>query len=306
VLYTLPLVAGFKIFQLLTAPIYFMLRTRGIEINLAADIIPMKRRKETAAVLLWMSLLPLTVVDLFFCISLLYSPYTAVPLLIYVGWINLVDKSARNGLRPTYLRTAQIWKHFCDYFPITMVASAPLDPSRKYVFAYHPHGIIGMGAFGAFATDYGGFPKLFPGIERRLCTLDQNFRWPFIRELLLFTGVVSVARESCDAVLGRGPGSAICIVVGGASEALETTKGTYRLVLRRKGFVRVAVENDACLVPVLAFGETSLFETLSSTDDSPLRKWQKWAQSKLGFSLPIFWGRGVLNYDFGFVVFHLF
>ena len=110
-----------------------------------------------------------------------------------------------------------------------------------------------------------------------------------------------MARESCDAILSRGPGTAICIVVGGAAEALETSKGTYRLVLQRKGFVRVAAENDACLVPVLGFGETSLFETLTSEQESPLRKWQKYFQSKLGFSVPIFWGRGVLNYDFGFM-----
>jgi len=90
-------------------------------------------------------------------------------------------------------------------------------------------------------------------------------------------------------------------VVGGAAEALETSKGTYRLVLQRKGFVRVAAENDACLVPVLAFGETSLFDTLDTGHDSPLRKWQVFFQSKLGFSVPIFWGRGVLNYDFGFM-----
>jgi 2-acylglycerol O-acyltransferase 2 len=300
-LYTLPLVVAVKAVQIMSSPVFFFLRTRGVTLSMAPDTVPIKRRKEMVAVLCFMGLLPGTIVDIFLCASLMYSVYTAVPLLTYIAWILFVDKSPRDGSRAPLMRSSRLWHHFCDYFPITMKSSGPLDPTQRYVFAYHPHGIIGLGAFGAFATDWAGFPQLFPGIERRLLTLDQNFRWPFLREVLIFSGVCSVARESCDAILARGPGSAVCIVVGGAAEALETSKDMYRLVLNRKGFVRVAVENNAQLVPVLGFGETSAFETLTSDSDSALRRWQVWAQQKLGFSLPVFWGRGILNYDFGFM-----
>lgn len=39
------------------------------------------------------------------------------------------------------------------YFPISLVKSSDISPSRKYVFGYHPHGIIGMGAIANFGTE---------------------------------------------------------------------------------------------------------------------------------------------------------
>ena len=46
------------------------------------------------------------------------------------------------------------------------------------------------------------------------------------------------------------------MIVGGAAESLEAFPGQYRLVLRkRKGFIRIALETGASLVPVFSFGE---------------------------------------------------
>jgi hypothetical protein len=39
------------------------------------------------------------------------------------------------------------------YFPISLVKTHELPPDRKYVFGYHPHGIIGMGAIANFGTE---------------------------------------------------------------------------------------------------------------------------------------------------------
>lgn len=39
------------------------------------------------------------------------------------------------------------------YFPISLVKTQDLPPDRKYVFGYHPHGIIGMGAIANFGTE---------------------------------------------------------------------------------------------------------------------------------------------------------
>lgn len=39
------------------------------------------------------------------------------------------------------------------YFPISLVKTQDLPADRKYVFGYHPHGIIGMGAISNFATE---------------------------------------------------------------------------------------------------------------------------------------------------------
>jgi len=52
-----------------------------------------------------------------------------------------------------------------------------------------------------------------------------------------------VEKKSVQAVLGKGPGSAMMIVIGGAQEALDARPNTHDLTLNnRKGFVKIALE----------------------------------------------------------------
>jgi len=242
----------------------------------------------------------LTAVIYLWTFFFLIFPFTTLPTAIYLAWVMYWDEAPRNGSRKPILKDIPLTKYFVEYFPITLSRkSAPLDAQKKYVFAYHPHGIIGLGSFGAFATHAAGFKDKFPGIDIRLLTLDQNLKTPIIREVLLGFGVCSCSRKACDQILQRGPGSAICLVVGGAAESLETQCGTYRLVLGRKGFIQVAIENDADLVPVIAFGETDAYETFSAAPGTLLREIQTWLQKKINFTVPIFWGRGMFNTNFG-------
>ena len=46
-----------------------------------------------------------------------------------------------------------------------LVRTAELDPGRRYVFAGHPHGLLGNAYFLAFCTHQLGFGRLFPGIR---------------------------------------------------------------------------------------------------------------------------------------------
>ena len=79
-----------------------------------------------------------------------------------------------------------------------------------------------------------GFSQSFPGIKPHLLTLETNFRTPFYRDILMWLGVCSVSKESCQNILGQGGGSAITIVVGGAAESLSAHPGTADLTLRKR------------------------------------------------------------------------
>ena len=46
-----------------------------------------------------------------------------------------------------------------------LVKTAALDPSHRYIFAGHPHGLLGNAWFLAWCTDLLGFQRLFPGIR---------------------------------------------------------------------------------------------------------------------------------------------
>ncbi|CAE7583083.1 DGAT2B [Symbiodinium natans] len=221
---------------------------------------------------------------------------------LYVAWYMLADTAPLRGGRflPS-LRQRNFWRHFAAYFPMSLTRTAKLDPKRNYIFGYHPHGVISMGALCNFTTEATGFSALFPGLSLRLLTLGLNFRIPVFREYLLGIGVNDVSRKSIEGNLARGPGASVMIVIGGARESLETAPGTNKLILgNRKGFVKLALQRGASLVPVYSFGETDLFGVYAS---NRFRRLQLWLQKQLGFGIPFFFGRaltgGVLHRVFG-------
>lgn len=228
-----------------------------------------------------------------------------LPYLVYV----LFSKAGVDGTlryRSDRLRRLPIWSLFASYYPARLHRSQELPPTRKYVFGYHPHGIISHGAFAAFATEALGFAQLFPGITNTLLTLDSNFRIPLYRDYALRLGLGSVSRESCENILskggpnGEGMGRAITIVVGGARESLDAQPGHLRLVLaRRKGFIKLAIRTGADLVPVLAFGENDLYEQFDPTAHPMIHRFQLAVKKAMGFTVPLFHARGVFNYDVG-------
>jgi len=192
------------------------------------------------------------------------------------------------------------WKYFAEYYPVSFLKEVDLPADRPYVFGYHPHGIIGMGALVTFATEATGFSEAFPGITPHLLTLASNFKVPFYRDILMALGIYSVSKASCSNILKSGPGSSITIVVGGAAESLSAHPGTVNLTLRKRlGFIKVAIQHGADLVPAFSFGENDIYEQMPNEKGTAIYTLQKHFQSIFGFTLPLFHGRGVLNYNLG-------
>src|SRR5262249_27142292 len=159
-------------------------------------------------------------------------------------WAFYLDRDTpRRGGRPSnFVKRWTIWRYFAAYFPVKLVKTCDLDPAHNYLFCYHPHGIISVGAVAGIATEANCFSQQFPGIDMRLGTLDMNFFIPGFRDYLMAGGFVSVSKPSCIFNLTRAPGAAMLIVIGGAQESLDAHPGTNRLTLaKRRGFIRVAL-----------------------------------------------------------------
>jgi len=199
-----------------------------------------------------------------------------------------------------WFRSLRWWTWFRDYFPISLHKTVDLDPSKTYVFGYHPHGIIGLGAFCNFATEATGFSNLFPGIHLRLLTLATNFKIPFYGFYLTALGICDASQESCHAILNKGNGNSLMLVLGGAKESLDARPGVFHITLKdRKGFVKIALQHGSSLVPVISFGETDVYDQVDNPEGSRLRFWQNLLQQKMGFAIPLVKGRGVFNYRLG-------
>ncbi|KIM90195.1 hypothetical protein PILCRDRAFT_174692 [Piloderma croceum F 1598] len=271
---------------------------RLFKISFVPSRIPRKRRLQMMAVAVWSVLMPLML-----CVYLLLLSIPPLwPLLIaYLLWILYIDNSADHGGRSSpWFRSMRFWRYFADYYPSSFLKECDLPADRPYVFGYHPHGIIGMGAMCTFATEATGFSKEFPGIKPHLLTLSSNFQIPIYREILLALGICSVSKKSCSNILKAGPGSAITIVVGGAAESLSARPGTADLTLRRRlGFIKLAIQYGADLVPVFSFGENDIYQQMPNEKGTTIYALQKRFQSMFGFTLPLFHGRGLLNYNLG-------
>lgn len=60
----------------------------------------------------------------------------------------------------------------------------------------------------------------------------------------------------------------IVLIPGGAVEALHCKPKTMRLIIRkRKGFIRLAMETKAAVVPCIGFGENDIFDTICVGDE---------------------------------------
>jgi hypothetical protein len=102
-----------------------------------------------------------------------------------------------------------------------------------------------------------------------------------------------VSRHACVNLLSRG--KSVAIVIGGGSESLLASPGRYDLILmRRRGFVKIALQTGAALVPVVAFGESDLFRTVNELSyASMLRRFQRKLEKLTGFTVPLAYGRGL-------------
>ncbi|KAF8806928.1 DAGAT-domain-containing protein [Phlegmacium glaucopus] len=267
-------------------------------VNFVPAQIPRKRRLQMLAVAVWSVMIIITTSAWL----LLCSIPPLWPLLaVYLFWSRWIDDAPEKGGRSSqWFRSSRFWRYFADYYPASLLKEGDLPADRPYVFGYHPHGIIGMGALATFATEATGFSAAFPGIKPHLLTLATNFQMPFYRDILLALGVCSVSKQSCSNILTRGPGSAITIVVGGAAESLSAHPGTADLTLRRRlGFIKLAIQHGADLVPVFSFGENDIYQQMPNEKGTTIYALQRKFQSMFGFTLPLFHGRGLLNYNLG-------
>ncbi|XP_078525424.1 2-acylglycerol O-acyltransferase 3 [Lissotriton helveticus] len=257
-------------------------------------------RKHLESLCLFQWVLTYLFMGIFWITVLFYLMFTSLWLIpvLYFIWVFIDrDTPERGGRRAMWFRNWIVWKYVRNYFPIKTIKTADLSPDRNYIFGCHPHGILCAGAFYSFASDSTGFPEIFPGIKPTFAVLAGLFRLPVYRDYLMLAGVCSVSKSSLDYVLSKtGTGNAVAIAVGGAAESLNCVPGEERVVLiNRKGFIRLALENGADLVPVYTFGENDLYEQVVFEEGSWGKTLQTKFQKLVGFAPCLFMGRGVFS-----------
>lgn len=200
------------------------------------------------------------------------------------------DGSERKLGRPwDALRTHPIWTLSQAYFPVRLLRLKALDPARKYVFGWHPHGILILSRIHV----YGGvWERMFPGVPFRVLGASPMFRMPLCREICLWMGAVDAGRTTASRALDEG--ISVVVYPGGSREIFDTDPNsteTKIYLTKRRGFVRLAMRHGADLVPVFVFGEKRCYRRLNV----PVGV-RDWLLRALKIPLIVFWGRGFTWY----------
>jgi 2-acylglycerol O-acyltransferase 2 len=236
-------------------------------VEFAPLFVPLQRRLQTFAVVcfVFVFLNNLSVLGTVVLVYLLFTRFYWLTLAYIAFYVYDMGSCETGGYNFGFARRLRIWRWFRDYFPVTLIKTADLDPSRNYLFCAHPHGIMCSGIVCSFATDACGFAEKFPGITPHVLALRLNFFGPITREHNLLYGINVASRKCLDYILNsRGrckrPGQACVLIVGGVEEVLNVHPNTYVLTLKnRKGFVKAALQTGSSLVPVFSFGENDLY-----------------------------------------------
>jgi len=267
--------------------------------------LPLARRAQTCAVFLAALIFPG-----FVCALLalaLWPPLVArgsrAVLLAACAWTlvdNVLLRTPWRGGRPSaWLRGCALFRACRAYFPASLhvLPAAGYARGVPHLLCVHPHGVLSLGVISNLVWATPATAAALGGLDYRVATVSVNFWLPLWRDFVLALGFIDASRRSLGWMLARGRSAVL--VVGGAAETLRSSPGTADLVLRRRrGFARLALEHGARLVPAYTFGEVELWRQAGEGWPA-LRAAQFFFLRATGFVLPVVFGRGLLQYDFG-------
>jgi diacylglycerol O-acyltransferase 2, plant len=206
-------------------------------------------------------LLPLVCVG---CLLRNWSPAIAALLALFFLDASMPLPQGSEGeiveLPPALLRCfVTSWRTYHRYRIVR--EGPPLDSSRTYLFGASPHGVFPMGQWLTNPTGGGATHEINDALPVRVrgTVATVLLRIPLLRHLLSWRGLVASDREIIRRLLKRGV--SVVVIPGGIREMYVSGMQEERVVLRsRRGFISLAQETGATLVPIYVFGNTLAFK----------------------------------------------
>jgi len=152
------------------------------------------------------------------------------------------------------------------YFPLRVYRTVQLDPRKKYLFAYHPHGVYVFGLLSMVFPELSGWRDLFPGVKPVFVGVANSLLClPLVGDVCSWWGLVPASKQTLHHLAQRGDN--IALVPGGIAEMLaqppSKEKKEVLFLKKRRGFIRLAIEHQRSIVPVYGFGENDTFKRFS-------------------------------------------
>jgi 1-acyl-sn-glycerol-3-phosphate acyltransferase len=159
--------------------------------------------------------------------------------------------------------------------------------STPVIFCSHPHGVMCAGPFQTFGFNTTrSAQRIFPSRSWRVMTIKASFFVPVWREFLEMLGFIDASRSSASKALKKG--HSLLLVPGGAAEALLGSHYNPELILnKRKGFIKLSIQQNAPLVPCFTFGENELHSHVDLSGFPIIVKIRKLLKKLFGITTPL-------------------
>lgn len=158
---------------------------------------------------------------------------------------------------------------------------------KNYLCVCQPHGALSYcGILSAINMDddFHDEPGVFP-----TAVADAVMYTPIVKHVMGIFGLISAKKESMKRALKK-PGAKGCVVlyVGGMAELFLSCENEERIYLnKRKGFIKLALQEGVDVLPVYLFGNTSVLSVLKKGILATISR-------RLQVSLTYIWGRWYL------------
>ncbi|KAG0558812.1 hypothetical protein M758_10G053300 [Ceratodon purpureus] len=232
------------------------------------------------AIVLWMGGFHLNFLVAGLCIWNFGKPWALTLLAFWIALIFTPVGYNNGGVGDSVARF--ICKYAPAYFPIKVVFEdkSAFKLKQSYVIAGEPHSFLPIGII--ILTPQCG---VLPVSDLRALATSAVFWTPYVRQVWTSLGVAPVSRKYFTELLQRGT-SAI-IIPGGVQECLYMERGREVVYLKKRyGFVKVAMETGAHIVPTFCFGQSNTYGWWK-----PKGHWYHQLSRAIGFTPLLFWGR---------------
>lgn len=171
------------------------------------------------------------------------------------------------------------------YFDFCVYKEADLKQSTNVILAIVPHGLFPLTLPMLSAVCDTVFPE-FKGKVPNTAVANAMFWAPIMSPIIKWLGCISANPQAIRLALQTNN----CIIVpDGIAGAFHSKRKEETLYIQsRKGFIRLALQEGALLVPVYCFGHTQLYDVYPSPG-SWIERFSRWAQFSLIFFIGERW-----------------
>lgn len=155
-----------------------------------------------------------------------------------------------------------------DYFEFEqIIESRPIDArqemrkGRNYILAAQPHGVLSMCGICSAVNAENEFQGTIPtGVATAL------LRTPVLKHVMGIFYLISASKSSLKKQLRKGGiEGTVFLYVGGMAELfLSSEEEEVLYLLKRKGFIKLALQEGVDVIPIYLFGNTAVLSVIKT------------------------------------------